>query len=71
MQDFVHQQYETPESVLKAEPQIPEALDSCPIVRFRTLTGTLRTQTFQNPLIKEYTLNRIRDPTPISGMFLN
>ena len=28
------------------------------------------TQTFQNPLIKEYTLNYIRDPTIIKGIFL-
>ena len=28
-------------------------------------------QTFQNPLIKEYTLNHIRDPIIISGIFLN
>ena len=29
-------------------------------------------QTFQNPLIKEYTLNHIRDPTNmIYGIFLN
>ena len=28
-------------------------------------------QAFQNPLIKEYTLNHIRDPKLISGIFPN
>ena len=30
-----------------------------------------RTQTFQNPLVKEYTLVHIRDPIIIYGIFLN
>ena len=35
-----------------------------------TLEGA-STQRLQNPLIKEYTLNHIRDPIIIYGIFLN
>ena len=44
------------------------------ILSFSSAGGSLAlrgSQTFQNPLIKEYTLNYNRIPNMISGIFLN
>ena len=40
-------------------------------VRVGGREGTYITQRLQYPLIKEYTLNQIRDPITIQGIFLN
>ena len=41
------------------------------VYRNQALKKIPRAQRLPNPLIKEYTLNRIRDPIIISGLLLN